>query len=71
MNNNRIKDMAKAGFIDLLEEIIKDLKIQEIGAVRFETNLGKLAYEVGKSEGRLEGWGILINYLIKKANEQV
>jgi len=64
-----IKDAAKAGFIDLLKEVAKDLRLQEVGAVKYETNLGKVAYELGKSDGRLEGYDILIGHLTKKANE--
>lgn len=63
------KDLAKSGFLPLIEEAIETLKKQEIGSVKFETNLGKVAYDLGKSDGRLEGYDLLLNYINSKCTQ--
>lgn len=59
----QIRDLAKMGLLEVMNKIIDDLKTQEVGVVKYTTNLGKVAYDLGRSDGRLEAYSNIISIL--------
>lgn len=59
----QIRDLAKGGLLEVMGKIIEDLKAQEVGVVKYTTNLGKVAYDLGRSDGRLEAYSSIMTIL--------
>lgn len=59
----QIRDLAKMGLLEIMGQLIDDLKTQEVGVVKYTTNLGKVAYDLGRSDGRLEAYASIMSIL--------
>jgi hypothetical protein len=60
--------IAKMGGMKALEQLAKEVQIQETQNVKYEGDLGKMAYELGRIQGRTEGIEIYISRLQELTN---
>ena len=66
--HDTILAIAKMGALPALEQLAEEIKKEEIQNIKYEGDLGKMAYELGKLQGRSEGIEIYIARLHEITN---
>lgn len=64
------KDLAQMGGIELLGNIIQELKLRDKEIVHYTGDLGQLAYDTGRQVGNAEALDNLITTLLDLAQLQ-